>query len=268
LIDADILLYEVGFKSQSKNEEGDIVPLPEEMAYAKFDESVRQICADVHSTEAPLLFFTGKGNFRNDILKDTVYKGTRHGKDKPYHYSGLLNHAKESYYFKLVDGLEADDLLCTFQQDRLGALDTIICSRDKDLKIQPGMHYSWEVGGQPRFGPTRVSEIGTLRLRRGGKDLFGTGRRFFYAQCLMGDKTDNIPGVGGYGPVKAYKALVECKTMQELEDVVVEIYKKKFGDEWEDKLLQRARCLWMTRELNEDGSPVLWNLGAYMEEDE
>ena len=260
LIDADILLYEIGFKSQMKDKDtGEIVPRDWEFAMSAMDRAIANICAECYATEPPILFLTGKGNFRDEISKERVYKGNRKS-NKPFHFSNLRAYALATYDCREQDGFEADDLLALEQQSRLGDLDTIICSRDKDLRIQPGFHYSWEVGGQPRFGPARVERLGTLALKRGGKKLFGTGQRFFYAQCLMGDSTDNIPGVRGFGPARAYNALVGCNSVEELEEAVLCIYQDKYGDEAVDKLLERGRLLHMTNELNEDGSPVLWEM--------
>lgn len=220
---------------------------------------MEEICADVYATEPPIIYLTGKGNFRDEILSEKPYKGNRKP-NKPFHYANIRAYAKAVYDCREKDGLEADDLLCIEQQSRIRELDSIICSRDKDLRIQPGMHYSWEVKGQPRFGPARVSELGELQLKRGGKKLFGTGLRFFYSQCLTGDSTDNIPGIRGYGPVKVYNLLKDCETREELEEVVIREYNHNYPEDGLQRLLERGRCLWMTNQLTEDGEPVLWEL--------
>jgi 5'-3' exonuclease len=249
----------VAFKSQSKNEEGEIIPSHWEKAMNCMDEAIAQICAECYATEPPILFLTGKNNFRDEIAKEKVYKGTRK-KDKPFHYANLKAYVLAAYACRLVDGLEADDLLAIEQTRRIKDRDTIICSRDKDLRIQEGYHYSWEVANQPRFGPAWVDELGVLQLKRGGKKLFGTGQRFFYSQLLTGDSTDNIPGLGRYGPVKTFNALKECNTTEELFKAVRELYIDKYGDHWREPMLERGRCLWMTKYLNEDMSPVLWEI--------
>lgn len=260
LIDGDLVVYEVGFKSQKKDPEtGDIIPSSWEDAMTTLDNTIASIAADCYATEPPILFITNKNNFRDEVAKECKYKGNRKS-DKPFHYHNLKAYMSAAYDCREREGLEADDLMCIEQNSRLKERDTIICSRDKDLRIQQGYHYSWEVAGQPRFGPAWVDEIGTLALKRGGKKLFGTGLRFFYAQCLIGDKTDNIPGVRGYGPVKVFNTLVECKTKEDLEKAVIEVYKEKYKDDWRDKLLERGRLLWMVNELNEDGSPKMWEI--------
>lgn len=126
------------------------------------------------------------------------------------------------------------------------------------MKICPGFHYQWECGKQASYGPSWVDEIGSLVLKNGGKKLTGTGLRFFYAQCLMGDSVDNIPGLGRFGPKKTHTALFRCKTEEELFNTVLGLYVEKLGeDEGRRRLLEMGRLLWMTREMN-DGAPVLW----------
>lgn len=266
LIDCDILLYEIGYKSQKKDKEtGEIFPVPWETAMKYMDDAIATICAMCYATEPPILYLTGKGNFRDAISKERIYKGTRK-KDKPFHFYNLRAYVNAAYNCRSRDGFEADDLLCLEQQSRIGERNTIICSRDKDLRIQPGYHFSWEVAGQPAFGPAWVEDLGTLSLKRGGKKLFGTGKRFFYAQCLMGDSTDNIPGVRGYGPARTFDMLKEYHTIPSLEKAVRELYREKYEDEGDIKLLERGRLLHMTNQLHGDGSPVLWEFDMYMED--
>jgi 5'-3' exonuclease len=50
------------------------------------------------------------------------------------------------------------------------------------------------------------------------------GRKFLYLQSLIGDKSDNIIGVAGIGPVKAGKALAELETEEEWYEKCRELY--------------------------------------------
>ena len=262
LIDADIILYEAGYKSQRRDEEtGEFVPVSVEKAYEIADKIIADICNDVFATEPPILFFTGKNNFRYNVVDD--YKENRVAKERPFHFANIKAYLRAVYECREEDGYEADDLCCIEQQSRLHLKDTIICSRDKDLKIQQGFHYSWEVKFQPRFGPTWVDDIGVLALKRGGKKLFGTGKRFFYSQLLTGDKTDNIHGIRGYGPIRTVGALLGCNDVNSLESRVLEIYREHFGEDAERRMTQTGQLLWMVNERNEDGSPVMWELGLY-----
>jgi 5'-3' exonuclease len=153
--------------------------------------------------------------------------------------------------------MEADDLMSVYQYERVkqGHLDTIICSRDKDLRITPGMHFGWPCGKQLQFGPSRVTDMGELELK-GGKKLVGAGLKFFYSQVLTGDAVDNYPGLPGCGPVAAHKSLHDCETEAELFERVAGLYQKKCGDTWREDMLEQCRLAWMVRELDEEGYPV------------
>ncbi len=254
LIDADILRYEVGFGAETGwQTEDELPPWPyvEEMLHYRIDK----ICADVVATEPPVLYITEGRTFRFDIAKKKPYKGTRK-EHKPWHFNNLTVYFKDVLKCEVVTDIEADDAMAI---RHMGPEETIICSRDKDLKQLPGPYYSWELGRQPSFGPEVITKEGSLKLSDDNKTLSGTGLPFFYAQVLIGDKSDNIPGLPGCGPVQAYALLAGHTT--DMIDVVTEAYIDEYGADWDEELLEQGRLCWMTRRLHEDGSPVLWELG-------
>lgn len=252
LIDADIFLYEIGFAAEA----GWKSPGFPTFDYVAdlLDSRIANICAVVEATEEPILYLTGHGNFREQIAKRRVYKD-RAG-NKPWHYKNIKAYMKSKYRVIVSEGMEADDLMSIEATRRPG--EVIICTRDKDLRSVPGWHYGWEVGNQPQFGPELVTELGWLRLSPNRKKLSGTGLLFFYAQCLLGDSVDTVPGLPSYGPVKAFETLSECQTTEEAFKRVLEAYRGVYEASTEEELLEQGRLLWMTRELNEDGSPKLW----------
>ena len=81
-----------------------------------------------------------------------------------------------------------------------------IVSRDKDLRMVKGWHYGYPVGNQLEQPLEHVDSLGYIRLNRKGK-LKGAGMRWFFAQCLMGDRTDNIVGVPRLADIKAFNIL-------------------------------------------------------------
>ena len=251
LFDADVLLYEVGYAAEAGWQNPGFPPF--DYCAELLDQRVANTCAIVEATAPPIFFFTGKGNFRNDIAKTVPYK--ERPSLKPFHYKNIKAYIKGKYDWRIQDGLEADDLLAIEQTRRPD--ETIICTRDKDLRQVPGWHYGWELGFQPQFGPELVTEIGYIKLDEKRK-LRGVGALFFYAQCLTGDSVDTVPGLPGCGPVKAFKILEGCPTSQEAFKRVLEAYRALLGPLAEERLLEQGRLLWMTRKLNEDGSPELW----------
>lgn len=224
-----------------------------------------------------------KPNFREKVAKKKVYKGNRKKSSRPVHYNNLTEYIKATYDVVMAEGLEADDLLSVYQCNALAECSdptTIICTRDKDLRMVPGLHFGWECGTdgkrgyQRQFGPELVKGVGLLRPRYGAKvlsrgprkglkevlDVKGMGILFFGAQLIMGDTTDNIPGIPGQGAGAAWQYLEKVTTEAEVFSVVQGLYIKKFGNEWEEAMLEQGRLLWMAQELNEDGTVVLWEV--------
>lgn len=252
LLDADVLLYEIGFAAEAGWQNPGFPPF--DYVAELLDQRVANICAIVEATAPPIFFFTGKGNFRIELAKTFPYK--QRPSLKPYHYKNIRAYIKGKYDWKEQDGLEADDLMAMEQTSRPN--ETIICTRDKDLRQVPGWHYGWELGNQPQFGPELAGTFGYIKLSERKDKILGVGELFFYAQCLTGDKVDTVPGLNGCGPVTAFKILDGCVDSQEAFKRVLEAYRDLLGPLAEERLLEQGRLLWMTRELNKDGSPKLW----------
>ncbi len=260
LVDGDILLYECGFGAETgwKAIYPDSPDPPSwEYVAEMVDGRIEEICKAVEATEKPRLFLTGKDNFREKIAKKAIYKGNRDKLAKPWHYNNIKAYLIGCYDAEVVDGMEADDMMCILQT----ALDnTIICTRDKDLRQCPGWHFGWELGNQPRFGPKLVDEIGEIFLCPDKKKISGWGSKFFYSQLITGDRVDNIPGLPRKGPVEAFKLLANTTTHEEMEKAVIEAYKAVYGDTWREELLEQGQLLWMVRDFDEEWKPVMWNL--------
>lgn len=276
LIDADILLYEVGSCAHYVDEETNEPQIRNfEFVRELMDNKIEEICREVGATAPPRLFLTGKGNFREVVAVQKGYKANRAETTKPFHYNNLKGYLVAKYGAIIVDGMEADDAICIAQMENWDSLNesfgppTIICSRDKDLRQCQGWSYSWECGKQPSWGPALVKGFGELvptyfpegHKREGKlKDLKGTGDKWFLTQLLMGDNVDNIPGLKGWGPVKVLGLLKDVDDYKEGLALVVEEYQNMYGCNWEDELIEQAQLVWMVRELNEDGSPKMWRL--------
>lgn len=284
LIDADITRYEIsscGEYDEVDETTGELFHHIRDFEFVQelFDNRVRGILEDCDSTEPPILFLTGNSTstrilnrqrkvfgeaqlildtpLRERIAVSKPYKGTRK-EEKPFHFDNLTAYIISSYETRISNGLEADDLMCIEQRKAsLQGDDTIICTRDKDLRQSPGWHFGWECGRQPSFGPIQVDNRGWLQLSD-DKKLKGVGTKFFFAQMLIGDTVDNIPGCKGVGPVKAYDILKECVSKRDHELAVIEAYKNAYKDNYREVLEEQSKLLWMIRELNEDGSPIFY----------
>ena len=286
LIDFDILCYEIGFSCQPKTG-----LLSWDRCEEMLDKKIALICDEVRATTPPKCYFTNTprinfslnkrrkyndeplveyvDNFRNAI-STTGYKVGRI-LEKPFYFYSIIEYMLSKYDCVINEqGLEADDSICIEQYSRwkLGNHDTIICSRDKDLRQCPGNHYSWECGKQASIGPIFVNPMGELIHTNAGQvdaqgrkvkpKIFGTGHKFFYYQLLTGDVVDTIKGAKGYGPVHAFNLLKDLKTEAECFKAVSDVYKSLYGDNWKEWCKENANLIWMVRELNEDGSPKLW----------
>jgi len=191
LLDSDIFIYRVG---AIKNIES------EEHAKRKMDNFMFNLLSidliDIFEWE---LFLTGKGNFRHDIAVTQPYKGNRADTAKPEYYHQLRQHLVDKWEAKVIDGMEADDMLAIRQEEDD---ETMIVTLDKDLDQITGWHYNF-VSKEKYFIDEKTALLN------------------FYMQFLTGDRVDHILGVRGIGKVKARK-LLEDKSEAEMWDVVVE----------------------------------------------
>ena len=212
LVDADILVYRFGFAS-----DGD----PAEFALARISEFLDNLQM-MDGIDEVRGYLTGKNNFRFDIAKTAPYKGNRI-MEKPYHYQLLREYMERAWGFEVIDGMEADDAI-GIEAYRHEPEETIIVSIDKDLNMIRGHHYNFVK--EEKYFVTEEEAI-----------------RNFYLQILTGDKTDNIVGLQGIGPVKSKKLLKDCNTELEMYEAVLKAYD---GDE--ARVLENARLLWILRE--------------------
>ena len=272
LIDADILVYEVGSSAEYGWKSGGVPHF--DYVADMLEEKIKNICAAVWATEEPILFLSGKTNFRYDIAKQIGYKANRKPERRPYHYANIRAYMMARWHTVESVDCEADDLLAVYQMKRIEEKDTIICSRDKDLKTVPGFHYSWALGRQQEFPPTWVDELGDVELHTRTKvkkdgtksyeyKITGTGMKFFFVQCIIGDKADNIPGLAGSGCKTAYKLINKCKTVEQCYEAVMKAYTRKHRKKAEEMFIEQAQLLWMVRDI-EDNKLVMFTPERYV----
>lgn len=280
LIDADILSYEIGACGEYKDEiTGATVIRDAQFVCDLLDQRIKEIEGECWATEPSTLYLTGDNklfkhlnkerkrnglaevihleNFRKEEAKTKKYKGNR-VQDKPFHYDNLRAYMLGNYDVHVAIGMEADDAIGIelYKSHVAGTLDVICCTRDKDLRMVPGMHYGWPCNHQPMYGPTRVSELGEISISADNKKIRGNGLKFFYSQMITGDNVDNIPGLPKGGPVMAYKALSNCETEEQMFINTAALYQKRLGDDWREYFQEQANLLWIVRELNDNGSMV------------
>ena len=210
--------------------------------------------------EAPIIL---QPNFRDALAIGKAYKGTRK-QDKPFHWINLTAYILSKEAVEVANGYEADDSIAMAHIKNPDT--TVICTRDKDLRMVPGSHYGWECGKQPEFGPVEYDSVGNIELVRGasGNKIRGGGFAFFASQLLTGDVVDNIGGLKGIGPVAAYDILQNCTTEREYFNAVVSCYQKLLNTRWKELLTEQCALLWIVRERNEDGSLKHFNIEEWI----
>lgn len=142
-------------------------------------------------------------NFRADVAIKKEYKGQR--PEKPEWYLKwapvIEDRLIKTWKFKRAPhNMEADDLVASLMTslNKIESCTPICCGCDKDLKQIPGHHYDYK----KNVGAPIIEEEANLNLFR---------------QVLIGDTSDNIPGLYKCGKVGAEKILTS-------EDVDTENY--------------------------------------------
>jgi hypothetical protein len=285
LIDADVVAYYASFGLDDTG----FSP-----AETKCDIRMQQIIDECQATKYRA-FLTGDNNFRNKVATLQRYKGNRYDADgvritpQPEWLPQIRQYLVSNWHAELCDGEEADDVLSYTQAENIkntGKELSVISTVDKDLLINPGWHHNMSSGYLQE-----VTEEGTLFLDPKGK-VRGTGMRFFFAQMLMGDSADWIPGLpkitpaikeniptetnlrnGGCGPKAAMSILADCETIQEMHDKVYACYILYWGEHsychWRTgqefksgvatankQFIEQGRLLWMRREPKEMWNPL------------
>ncbi len=183
------------------------------------DAMIEGIMAELPDVTSSRHFLTSgdKSNFRYQFHPE--YKAGRK-LEKPVHYDMLREYLVRDYSATMVYGEESDDRL-GIEQTKLNP-NSIIISIDKDLLQIPGQHF--------HFVDKERSNV-----------TASAGLHFFYQQVLTGDRTDNIPGIRGVGPVKANRILSGASDGHDYYKRVVEAYRIAGLDE--SDLLRTARCI-------------------------
>jgi hypothetical protein len=230
---------------------------PEE-ALGRVIDKVRAAQAQTNADQVNILMTASgsdKGN-RYAIARVKPYQGQRANSRRPKNWSFLrhrLASGIQGYGTYQASNAEADDLF------GVGATpNTVIFTQDKDMRMIPGWHLEWETH---TFFKLREEQY---EAWHNGK-LYGT--KWFWAQMLMGDTADNIPGLPRYVETNAKTKLQEEKkigevtTLQMLDgttssvqagSIVGSLYESYYGKRWLVEMLEQAALLWMRRERQDD----------------
>ena len=262
LIDGDIIVYRSGFAAEKRmfvlhKADGTTIPFEhrkdaaeasEEGDYIEHERYAEPVSNALHSTKLIMqelakgsyeVFLTGGNNFRKGVATLLPYKANRDKVGKPIHYRAIRDYLIKHWGAKVVDGQEADDEIGIRATEikKEGGI-PIIVSIDKDLRMIPGTHYNWVTGTVEQ-----VTEF----------DAWYN----FFKQCLVGDRTDNIPGIAGIGEKKAVAILDGCSTKASLQEAVEAAWCRAYpsgfvkadgsSTTWDRALREVKELLWIRR---------------------
>ncbi|TDM04517.1 DNA polymerase I [Macrococcus carouselicus] len=187
---------------------------------------LEKILKDENPTHFLVAFDAGKTTFRHSTFGD--YKGGR--QKTPPELSEqfpLIRKLIEAYHIKHyeLENYEADDIIGTLAREATeNRMETIIITGDRDLtqlvNDYVSVYYTKKgVTDIDRYTPDFV------------KEKYGFGpEKIIDLKGLMGDKSDNIPGVPGVGEKTAVKLLLEYGTLEEVIGHLDDIKAKKLNE--------------------------------------
>jgi len=203
-----------------------------------------------------VVFDAGRKTFRSDIYP--AYKANRPpAPDDLIPQFALVREAATALNMHIIemDGYEADDIIATYARlAREKGCKLTIVSSDKDLMQLVGDD------GVQMYDPMKNKMIGIPEV----KEKFGvTPDKVLDVLSLMGDSSDNIPGVPGIGPKTAAELVLQYGNLDEILKRAGEIKQNKRREtiiENTDKaLLSRklaALCYTVPLESGSDFSPL------------
>lgn len=174
------------------------------------------------------IYLSGKNNFRDSLPLPTKYKD-REG-IKPTQLKDCRKYLEEKMGAIIVDNWEVDDKLAMRCHEGLQqGIKTIAATIDGDQNGVAGWMYNWNKHSEPFL----VQGFGEIHLVKDNKDFDGYGRKFFYAQWVLGDSVDVFKpcevAKKKFGVVAMYNLLKDCKNDKEAVQAVYNQYKAWYG---------------------------------------
>ena len=179
----------------------------------------------------------GQKNFRHDL--DTRYKANRPpAPDDLIPQFPLIREATEAFNIRAIDavGFEADDIIATYaKQASAKGMRVTIVSSDKDLmQLIDDQVEMYDAAKDKRIGIKEVEEkfgVPPAKVRE--------------VLALMGDSSDNVPGVPGIGPKTAAELIQTYGTLEHLYERIDEIKQVKR----KETLINAKADAYLSREL-------------------
>ncbi len=165
--------------------------------------------------EIAVVFDTSAPNFRHALFAE--YKATREKMPEELaEQLPVIRHLTSNLGIKVLhqSGVEADDIIGTLaKRGEAEGVDVLIISGDKDFAqlVTEHIHiYDPGRGGKNGKDPERIDPAQVLEKYGVRPD------QIIDYMALLGDSSDNVPGVKGIGEVTAKKLIAEYQTLDNL----------------------------------------------------
>ncbi|CAO4167158.1 DNA polymerase I [Methylorubrum populi] len=236
LVDGSSFIFRAYFQSINQDQKYNTRPsdgLPTgavRLFCTKIAQFLQDGAAGVMPTHLGIVFDKSEGSFRKELFPD--YKGHRpDAPDDLKRQMPLMRDAVRAFGLHAVEleRYEADDLIATYarQAEARGA-EVIIVSSDKDLMQLVSdriRFYDFESGakGKPGYRPERNLDREAIIAKWEGLSPEQIGD----ALALIGDTSDNVPGVPGIGLKTAAALIKEYGSLDQLLDRAGDIKQPK-----------------------------------------
>lgn len=237
LVDGNSIAYRAFFALPLLNNEKGVYT----NAVYGFTTMLLKVLEEENPTHMLVAFDAGKTTFRHETYKE--YKGTR--QKTPPELSEQLPVMRDllkafNIAFEEVENYEADDIIGTLaKRAAADGWDTKIYTGDKDLLQLVDKNVQVAL---TRKGITNVDtyDLAALEERYGLKP-----EQIIDMKGLMGDSSDNIPGVPGIGEKTALKLLAAYSTVEGVYENIDAVSGKKM----KEKLVENEELAHMSKKL-------------------
>jgi DNA polymerase-1 len=188
-----------------------------------FARTIEQLLAEEQPTHIAVAWDTHAPTFRHEM--DDQYKANRPPQPDELKVGiPLIKEMMDYYHINNIeqDGFEADDIIGTIAK-KAGAdgVETYLVTPDKDFMQLVTQHVKM-------YKPLNSSKGFDIIDIDGVIDYFGVGPdKVIDVLALIGDTSDNIPGVSGIGKKGAPKLIKEYDTIENLVDHAEEVSAKR-----------------------------------------
>ena len=206
-----------------------------------FTMMLLRLLQDEKPTHLVVAFDKGKANFRHDMYSE--YKGTREKTPGELREQfPIVREILQAFNIPFIEaeGYEADDIIGTLtKKAEEEGYESLVVTGDKDLLQLVSDHVTTML---TRKGISETEKYGIPEIA----ERYGlTPQQIIDLKGLMGDTSDNIPGIPGVGEKTALKLLAQYPSVEEVLAHADEVSGKKL----QEKLKEHAESARLSKQL-------------------